>query len=96
MKQTNHTPPALEIASDYQRRDLLESTKLSRLRERKSVNLPDIPFQKAAVVVCAGCGGRLDRDDNLQHSSSGGRKFIGTYARIAAAIEERGNRKKKI
>ncbi len=81
------------------RRELLDATKLSRLPQRVPFRLPDFddtPTKSVAVVaVCAGCGGRLDRDDNFQQSIHGCRKCIGIYARIDAAIEENAKRKKK-
>ena len=79
------------------RQSLLESTKLSRLPERKPFVLPELPLNKpvAVVAVCAGCGGRLDRDDNFQQSIHGCRKCIGIYAKIEAAIEDSAKRKKK-
>jgi hypothetical protein len=95
--------------SDRSRRELLEQTKLSRLPQRNSFKLPELPQQQpftfdnaatpntAAVVVtvCAGCGGRLDRDDNFQQSIHGCRKCIGIYTRIDLAIEESAKRKKR-
>jgi hypothetical protein len=83
-------------------RELLEQTKLSRLPslpQRMPFRLPDFnntPTKAVVVVaVCAGCGGRLDSDDNFQQSIHGCRKCIGIYARIDAAIEESAKRKKK-
>jgi hypothetical protein len=88
----------LQSNSTQSRRDLLESTKLSRLPERKPFTLDDVPFpQKATVVVavCAGCGGRLETDNTFQNSIRGCGKCIGIYTRIDAAIEEASKRKIK-
>jgi hypothetical protein len=78
------------------RRDLLESSKLSRLPQRTPFRLPDFdntPTKSVAVVaVCAGCGGRLDRDDTLQIKFSGCRKCISVYGRLDAAREENAKR----
>jgi len=80
-------------------RDLLKSTKLSRLPERKPFILPDFdntPTKSVVVVaVCAGCGGRLDAGDNLQQLIYGCRKCVGIYARIGSAIDEASKRKTK-
>ncbi len=83
-------------------RDWLEQSRLSRLPslpKRAAFNLPDFDNTAtksvAIVAVCAGCGARLDRDDNFQQSIQGCRKCIGIYARIDAAIEESAKRKKK-
>ncbi len=77
------------------RRELLDSTRLSRMPERESFNLPDIPFQKAAVVVCVGCGGRLETDNEFQQSIRACRKCLAHYAKIEAAIDESAKRKKR-
>lgn len=85
--------------STLSRGDLLEKSKLSRLPQRTPFRLPgfdNAPTNAVAVVaVCAGCNGRLDRDDNIQQSIQGCRKCLGIYARIDAAIEESAKRKKK-
>jgi ribosomal protein L40E len=81
--------------SAQSRRNLLDSTKLSRLPERKPFTLSDVPFpQKATVVVavCAGCGARLDLEDALQIKFSGCRKCISVYGRLDAAREENAKR----
>jgi len=78
------------------RSDLLESTKLSRLPQRTPFSFDNVPNTTTATsVVCAGCGGKLDRDDNFQQSIHGCRKCIGIYARIDQAIEESAKRKKR-
>ncbi len=89
----------LQFNSTPSRRDLLEQSKISRLPERPPFRLPDFdntPTKSVAVVaVCAGCGGRLDRDDNFQQSIHGCRKCIGIYARIDSAIDEASKRKRR-
>lgn len=71
------------------RRDLLEQTKLSHF-------LPDLsPSAPTTVGVCAGCGGRLDRDDNFQQSVKVCRKCLVHYAKIDAAIDEASKRKRR-
>jgi hypothetical protein len=98
MSNFNTNQDNLQFNSTQSRRELLESTKLSRLPERKPFTLSDVPFpQKATVVVavCAGCGGRLETDNTFQNSIRSCGKCIGIYTRIDAAIEESANRKKK-
>ncbi len=78
--------------------DLLESTKLSRLPElpnRLKSQMPDTAPKRAAAVVCAGCGGRIDRDDNFQQSVGVCRKCLTHYAKVDAAIDEASKRKRR-
>lgn len=97
----NHTRTLNNFQSDssQSRANLLEQSRLSRLPQRQPFRLPDFdnaPTNAVGVVgVCAGCNGRLDRDDNFQQSIHGCRKCIGIYARIDAAIEESAKRKKR-
>jgi hypothetical protein len=90
----------LQFNSAPSRRDLLESTKLSRLPQRTPFVLPDFdntPTKSVAIVaVCAGCNGRLEPENTFQNSIHGCRKCITIYARIDSAIEESANRKKKV
>jgi hypothetical protein len=99
MTHNTSSQTKFQFNSAQSRADLLEQSKLSRLPQRNSFRLPDFdntPTNAVAVVaVCAGCGGRLDRDDNFQQSIHGCRKCIGIYARIDAAIEDSAKRKKK-
>ncbi len=80
-------------------RSLLEQTKLSRLPERTPFRLPDFdnaPMKTVAVVaVCAGCGGRIDADDNFLQSIQGCRKCIGIYTRIDSMLDEISKQKTK-
>jgi hypothetical protein len=71
--------------------------RLPDLPQRLPLTFDNAPTPNAAVVVavCAGCGGRLDRDDNFQQSLHGCRKCIGIYTRIDIAIEESAKRKKR-
>jgi hypothetical protein len=96
----NYNTPRNNFQSDstQSRRDLLESSKLSRLPERKPFVLPEfdnMPNKTVVVAVCAGCNGRLDRDDNFQQSIQSCRKCIGIYTRIDAAIDAASKRKTK-
>ncbi len=78
------------------RRELFESSKLSRLPARKSFSFDNVPSPKTVVVaVCAGCGGKLDRDDAIQKKFSGCRKCVGIYGRLDAAADEHDKRKRK-
>lgn len=95
----NDTPTQNNFQSNSSR-ELLEQTKLSRLPERPRFTIPDFdntptPQTPVVVAVCAGCGGRIDRDDNFQQSLHGCRKCIGIYTRIDAAIEDSAKRKKR-
>ncbi len=77
------------------RRDLLESAKLSRLPERKPFTLPDISFAKPPVVVCVGCGGRVETDNEFQQSIKVCRKCLTHYTKIETAIDEASKRKRR-
>jgi len=96
MKNCNTTQKKFQQKS---RRELLESTKLSRLPERTLFTLPDFdnaPTNSAAVaVVCAGCNGRLDAGDNFQQSVMVCRKCLVHYAKIDTAIDEAEKRKRR-
>ncbi len=91
----NNNTPTQNKFQFYSRRELLESAKLSRLPERKSFNLPDIPSQKPPAVSCVGCGGRLDADDKVQQSIKVCRKCLAHYAKIDFAIDEASKRKRR-
>ncbi len=95
----NNTPNQnkFQFNSTPTRQSLLESTKLSRLPERKPFVLPELPPTNAVAVVavCAGCNGRLDRDDAIQQTFNGCRKCIAIYGRLEAAFDEGAKRKKK-
>jgi hypothetical protein len=78
------------------RRNLLEQSKLSRLpklAERPTFQLPNIAPTKAAA--CIGCGGRLDGDDNFQQSVKVCRKCLAHYAKVDAAIDEASKPKRR-
>ncbi len=93
----NNDTPTRNKFQFNSRRELLEQTKISRLPQRPPFVLPDLSLNKTVAVAagCAGCGGRLDRDDTFQQSIPGCRKCIGIYARIDTALEESAKRKKK-
>lgn len=85
------------------RREMLESTKLSRslfgdveqkLPRRESFIRSDAP-PPVVVAVCAGCGARLDLDDQMQKLFTGCRRCISIYGRLDAAFAENAERKKK-
>ncbi len=80
---------------DRSRRELLDQTKLSRLPERKPFSLPTAMFPKQANVVCVGCGGRLETDNDFLQSVEGCRKCLGIYARLDAAFDESAKRKRR-
>ncbi len=85
-------------ALNSSRRDLLESTKLSklpRLPERKTFKLPEISFEEKPSA-CVGCGGRLDPDDTVQQTSRGCRKCLGVYARLEVSMDEADKRKRRL
>ncbi len=78
------------------RRDLLEQSKLSRLPQRKPFTFDNAPTSKTAVVaVCAGCGGKLDRDDAIQQRFCGCRQCVAIYGRLDAAADEHDKRKRR-
>jgi len=97
MNKSNTNQNNFQFNSTTSRRELFEQTKLSRLPQRQPFSLTDLPAPNAptVVAVCAGCGGRLDRDDNFQQSIHGCRKCIGIYARIDSAIDEASKRKRR-
>jgi len=99
MNNNTSTRNKFQSDSAQSRANLLEQSKLSRLPERKPFTLPDFdntPTNAVAVVgVCAGCGGRLDRDDAIQQTFNGCRKCIAIYGRLEAAFDEGAKRKKK-
>ncbi len=70
------------------RRELFESSKLSRLPQRK-------PFPPKASAVCVGCDVRLDLFDPVQMAFQACRKCIGIYSRLDAAFDEGEKRKRK-
>ncbi len=83
--------------SPQSRRSLLEQSKLSQFPKRKFFSLDKIPFAKAACVFldCAGCGARLEQDNDFLQSVHCCGKCIGIYARVDAAINEIVERKKR-
>ncbi len=98
MNNNTRTDNKFQFNSAQQERNLLDQNKCARLpklSDRPKFEIPDITPTRAAVVVCVGCGGRLDSDDNFQQSIHGCRKCIGIYTRIDAAIEESAKRKKR-
>jgi len=94
----NHNPnqPKFQPVSTSARRSLLDSTKLSRLPERKPkpFTLPELSDTKAAAG-CVNCGGRLDPDDSIQQSVKVCRRCLTQYATIDQAIDEASKRKRR-
>jgi hypothetical protein len=72
--------------------DLPEQTKLSRLPKLADRPKFELPPKGAA---CAGCGGRLDGDDNFQQSVKVCRKCLAHYALIDQAIDAASKRKRQ-
>ena len=92
--------PNFDESPNTSRRDLLESTKLSRLPKlptRPKFELPEFELSSvtATAAVCVGCGGRLDGDDNFQQSIKVCRKCLAHYAKIDSAIDEASKRKRR-
>jgi hypothetical protein len=86
----NYNTPRNNFQSDstQSRRELLETTKLSRLPERK-------PFPPKASAVCVGCDVRLDLFDPTQMRFLACRRCLGIYANIEAAFDEKTKREKR-
>ncbi|HXG84826.1 MAG TPA: hypothetical protein VNI84_12455 [Pyrinomonadaceae bacterium] len=93
---TDNTPTQNKIqpVSTSARRSLLDSTKLSRLPERKPFTMPELSDTKAAAG-CLNCGGRLDIDDAIQQSIKVCRRCLTQYARIDSAIDAASKRKRR-
>jgi hypothetical protein len=90
-------PPTINDAEKIARRELLESTRLSRLPplpRRESFTHNDAP-KPVVVAICAGCNVRLDLDDQIQQTFTGCRRCISIYSRLDAAFDENSKRKKK-
>ena len=89
MKNIPHNKPEFQLKlSDIPTRETSLS-RLPKLADRPKFELPT----KAAV--CVGCGGRLDRDDNFQQSTSVCRECLKHYAKIDTAIDEASKRKRR-
>jgi hypothetical protein len=67
-------------------------TNLSRLPKLSTCPKFELPSK---AVACAGCGGRLDRDDSFQQSVKVCRKCLAHYAKIDTAIDEASKRKRR-
>ncbi len=77
---------------------MLDQSKLSRLpklSDRPKFEMPDITPKRTAIVVCVGCGGRLDGDNDFQQSVKVCRKCLSHYAKIDLAIDEASKRKRR-
>lgn len=95
--QPNFQPPTFTDAENISRREILEKSKLSRLPKlprRESFTYNDAP-KPVVVAVCAGCGARLDVDDQIQQTFTGCRRCLAIYSRLDAAFDENSKRKKK-
>ncbi len=68
-------------------------TRLSRLPKLPPRRAFELPTK--AAVSCAGCGGRLDRDDSFQQSVKVCRKCLAHYAKIDSAIDAASLRKRR-
>ncbi len=102
MNEINFKLPEFEAegadsrAPHSSRRDLLEQSKLSRLPQRKPFSFDNAPSSKPIIAaVCAGCGGKLDRDDAIQQRFCGCRKCVAIYGRLDAAADEHDKRKRR-
>ncbi len=99
MSNNTRKPSEFQFNSAQSRQNLFESTKLSRLPKlstRSKFELPDFELSSgAAVVVCVGCGGRLDGDNDFQQSVKVCRKCLAHYAKIDEAIDEASKRKRR-
>ncbi len=93
-----------DIRTPKSRRELLESTRLSRLPslpKRRSFEMPKFePTRKVkdepkTAAVCVGCGANLDTDEPLQITFRGCRKCLGIYGRLDAAFDEFAKCKKR-
>jgi hypothetical protein len=99
MKNVTHNTPEFQLNSPASRQSLLESTKLSRLPKlppRSNFKLPDFELSsRPAVVVCVGCAGRLESDNDFQQQTKVCRKCLVHYAKIDEAIDEASKRKRR-
>jgi hypothetical protein len=68
-------------------------SRLPKLPARQKFELPSKAV--ATASGCAGCGGRVDRDDNFQQSVKVCRKCLAHYAKIDTAIDEASKRKRR-
>lgn len=73
------------------RRDLLESSKLSRLPRRDNV----LTFNQLVPVCCVGCAAKIDRDEEIQKAFRGCRKCVAIYGRLDAAYAANNERQKR-
>ena len=74
------------------RRDLLESTKLSKLKKlppRTSFSLDKIPVP----AVCLNCGGALEADNAFQQATKVCRDCIANYVKVDAIFNEHAEQK---
>ncbi len=100
MKNITQNTNEFQLNSIPSRQSLLESTKLSRLPKlptRSTFELPDFELSSdtAAVVVCVGCAGRLESDNDFQQSVKVCRKCLVHYAKIDEAIDAASKRKRR-
>ena len=99
MNNDTSKPNEFQFNSPQTRQSLLESTKLSRLPKlptRSKFELPDFELSSgAAAIVCVGCAGRLESDNDFQQSVKVCRKCLVHYAKIDEAIDEASKRKRR-
>jgi hypothetical protein len=98
MNNNTRTNNKFQFNSAQQERNLLDQSKLSRLpklSDRPKFEIPDITPTRASVVVCVGCGGRIDCDNDFQQSVKACRKCLAHYAKIDAAIDDASKRKRR-
>ncbi len=72
--------------SDRTRRELLESTKLSR---RAPINSARGVFPKLPAVVCVVCGGKLESDSDFLSAAKVCRECISHFTKVDSALNER-------
>jgi len=87
-----------QLDSPQSRQNLFESTKLSNLPKiptRSNFEPPNSTPTRTAVVVCVGCAGRLETDNDFQQQIKVCRKCLMHYAKIDEAIDEASKRKRR-
>ncbi len=101
LTMNNNTPnqnkfqiPNFDESPNTSRRDLLESTKLSRLPQRKPFTLEGITFPKSKIV-CVNCKTGLTNETDYLQSIQVCRKCLGVYATVLGAIEAAEERKRR-
>lgn len=97
LNTTKFQPPNDGDNRNTNRSEILENSKIAHLPKLPNRNpfiYNDAPAP-SVIAVCAGCGGRLDIDDQIQMKFSGCRKCISVYAKIDAACEQNEKRTRR-